>query len=442
MILPRLISIIFALVIGLANPAHAISLLRDADMEYALRQVAKPILTAAGLSPTQVKILVVDDNGLNAFVIDSQHIFLNAGLIMKLKTAASLQAVIAHEAAHITNGHLARRPANMRSARTAAGLGTALAAVAGAASGNGQAAAAIALGSQGSALRLFLSHTRAEEAAADISSVRFMKRAGVDPQGAVDVQEIFRGQELLHESRQDPYMRSHPLSRDRLRALKGLVAGNPGGQENTSTEYWFARARGKLSAFKRAPSWTLRRSKESLTQDIRLMREAAAHHRQSNLSKALKAIDGAIAIRPKDPYLRELKGQILLESRKFDQAVAVYAQAAKMAPRNALILGGLGRAQLAAGQYKASLRTLEAARSRDFSDARILRDLAVAYARQKKHGMASLATAERYALQGRLKDAGIHAKRASDQLARGSGPWQRAQDVLHAAKQAQRKRWR
>ena len=54
--------------------------------------------------------------------------------------------------------------------------------------------------------------------------------------------------------------------------------------------------------------------------------------------------------------------------------------------------------------------------------------------------MASLVTAERYAIQGRLKDAGIHAQRASDLLPRGSGGWQRAQDVLSAAEAANRKR--
>ena len=76
---------------------------------------------------------------------------------------------------------------------------------------------------------------------------------------------------------------------------------------------------------------------------------------------------------------------------------------------------------------------LEAARGRDFSDVRILRDLSVAYAKTGKPAMASLVTAERYALQGRLKDAAIHAKRAEGALPRGSGPWQRAQDVLSAA---------
>ncbi|MFC0161381.1 M48 family metalloprotease, partial [Mameliella alba] len=118
-----------ALSIMAAAPAQAATtLLRDADMEYALRQLAAPILTAAGLSPQQVKIIVIDDGSLNAFVTDTRHIFLHSGLIMRLDSAEALQAVIAHEAAHIANGHIARRLGNLRAARTAAGIGMALAA--------------------------------------------------------------------------------------------------------------------------------------------------------------------------------------------------------------------------------------------------------------------------------------------------------------------------
>ena len=81
-------------------------------------------------------------------------------------------------------------------------------------------------------------------------------------------------------------------------------------------------------------------------------------------------------------------------------------------------------------------------RSRDFGDARILRDLSVAYARNGQNAMASVVTAERYALQGRMKDAELHAKRAAGALPQGSGPWQRAQDVLSAAKLAKLRRQR
>ncbi|MBS0122728.1 M48 family metalloprotease [Thetidibacter halocola] len=436
MILPRLIALALAMLTVLALPVRAgTTLLRDADIEYALSQLAAPVLQAAGLPASGTRIVLIDDSSLNAFVADTSHIFIHSGLMMKLETAAQLQAVIAHEAAHIANGHLSRRIANMRSARTAAGLGMVLAAAA-AASGSGQGSLAIAAGSAGSAMRLFLSHTRAEESSADLSSVRYLVRAGIDPRAAIQVQRLFSGQESLSVQRQDPYTRTHPLSRDRLRALESLAAGQAATPPNATAEYWFARARGKLTAFKRAPSWTLRRAEDSASRDIALMRQAVAHHRNSATGKAIAAIDGALALRKGDPYLMELKGQILLESRNFGAAVQVYQAAARTAPREPLILGGLGRAMLAAGDFKAALQPLEAARGRDASDARVLRDLAVAYAKLGQPGMASVATAERYALQGRMEDAELHAKRAIDQLPRGSGPWQRAEDVLSAAKRA------
>ncbi|QYX55328.1 M48 family metalloprotease [Roseovarius sp. SCSIO 43702] len=430
-----------ALVLGLviAQPARALTLLRDPDIENALRQLAAPVLKAAGLSPTRTNILVIDDRRLNAFVVDRDNIFIHSGLLLKMDSPEMLQAVIAHEAAHIANGHLVRRPVAMRNARTAAGIGVALAAAAGVAGGNAQAAGALALGASSTAQRLFFAHTRAEESSADASSVRYLVRAGVDPQGAVAVMDIFRGQEALSVGRQDPYARSHPLSADRYRVIKRLADANAGkASGNRSADYWFARAKGKLSAFQRAPKWTLTRAGESGFRDVALMREAIAHHRQSQMGRALRALDQAIALRPDDPYFYELRGQILMENRHFGQAAASYGRAVNAAPRDALILGSYGRALLAQGQYDKALRVLSQARDRDGRDSRVMRDLGVAYAKTGNRGMASLVTAERYALQGRLGDATVHATRASDMLPRGSGGWHRAQDVLSAAKSVSR----
>lgn len=430
-----LVPLALSVVISLqALAAEARGLLRDPDIEYALGQLAAPVLRAAGLNARRTKILVVNDNSLNAFVADTQTIFLHSGLIMKLSSPAALQAVIAHEAAHITNGHLTRRAGNFRAARSAAGLGYVLAAAA-AASGAGEAAAGLAIGAQSSALRRFLSHTRAEESSADQSSFRYLVTAGINPAGALEVHELFRGQELLSAGRQDPYTRSHPLTRDRMRAAQSYVAGIKGNfTERPEHRYWFERAQGKLSAFLRAPRWTLRRADSSVTPDIAAMRKAIAYHRRSDLANAVKHIDQALARRPNDAFYIELKAQFLLENRRFAQAAQTYGQAASMTGGHPLILGGQGRAQLAAGQVSAALGTLETARARDFGDPRILRDLAVAYAKSGQNGMASLVTAERYALGGRLKDARVNAKRAEALLPRGSGPWQRAQDVLSATR--------
>ncbi|MEX0308649.1 MAG: M48 family metalloprotease [Tateyamaria sp.] len=429
--------------LALALPARAISLLRDADMEYALAQVAAPVLKAAGLSASRTKILVVNDSTLNAFVVSNDAIFIHAGLISRMDRAAMLQAVIAHEAAHIANGHITRRITNLGNMRTAAGLGTALAVLA-AAEGAGEGAVALGLGTQSAAQRTFLRHTRAEESAADRSGASYLRGAGVDLGGMLDVFRLFRGQEALSESRQDPYVRSHPLSRDRLRAIEGYAAayGTSGGANAATWDYWFARAKGKLTAFTRRPSWTLNRLGDSGYQDIALMREAAARHRNSQTRQAVAAIDRAIALRPQDPFLYDLKGQILMESRQFAAAANTHGRAVQLRPNDALLQAGYGRALLASGNTSAALRALERARQIDFRDGSMLRDLSVAYAKSGQRGMASLITAERYALRGRLEDAGIHAKRATGLLAEGSGPWQRAQDVLLASERAEKRKKR
>lgn len=441
----QLVRYIAALVLALvlAQPASAQSLIRDADIEHALAQLARPVLSAAGLSSDRVRILLINDDRLNAFVIDNNHIFLHSGLVMRLETAAQLQSVIAHEAAHIANGHIARRMQNLQNAGTVTGLGMALAAAA-LAGGGGRGAGAVAMGVAGSANRVFMSHTRAEESSADAAGLRYMRAAGIDPRAYIEVLMIFRGQELLPEHRQDPYAQTHPMTRDRMRAVEaqGEAQGSGRYTDDPEAAYWFARARGKLSAFTRAPGWTLKRLGASGHADVALMREAVAAHRTPDARKAIATIDKLVAMRPKDPFVHDLRGQILLESRQAGPAVAAYKRAVDLAPRNALILGGYGRALLAAGQPKAARDVLEQARSRDVLNAGILRDLASAYAQTNAPGMAAVATAERYALMGRFDDAAIHAKRAEALLPRGSPAGLRAQDVLSAAETAQKTRRR
>ncbi len=433
------------LVIAMAAPASAQVILRDADIEHALRELARPVINAAGLSASRLQILIIKNDKMNAFVADADHVFIHSGLLLRLKDPAELQAVIAHELAHIANGHLARRAANYRSARNAAALGTILAGVA-AAAGGGEAAAGLAIGVQSSAQRRFFAHTRAEEASADQSALRYMAANGIDPGAMGDVLELFRGQEVLSVGRQDPYALTHPLSRERIRAVEGYaVAAQDRLQDRPDDMYWFTRAQGKLEAFLRAPSVTLRKVGRKAGQgDITArMRRAIAWHRSPKPQKAIAEITALVAARPNDPYLAELKGQILLESRQFNAAVQAYGKAAALAPRDALVLGGYGRALLAVNTPDNNRRALDVLRkayARDPFSPQMLRDLGLAHARAGQKGMAALVTAERYALIGRLKDAVPHAKRAEGLLPRGSAGWTRAQDILYAATAAAKQR--
>ncbi len=419
-----------------AVQAHAITLIRDAEIERALSELGKPILTAAGLSSSRVRILVINDDSLNAFVIDDRHIFMHSGLLLRMESAAQVQAVIAHEAAHIANGHITRRMADLRRSGNFTSLGVALAAVVGATTGNGQAAAGLAAGAAGSSKRSFFALSRAQEASADQAAARYMARAKIDPMASVEVLNLFRGQEALSIGRQDPYVRTHPLTTDRLRVAKGFASAyGDKAIEHKQSDYWFARAHGKLSAFIRAPSWTLRRVKND-NSATGLMRRAVAYHQRPDPKNAVKTINQLIKARPKDPYYRELRGQIYLESRQFKNAVSAYGEAVNLAPNQPLILSGYGAALLAVGDQasvKKAISVLEKARSRDGADSRSLRNLAVAYAKVGQNGKASLLTAERYMLRGDVKTAGTHAKRASGLLQRGTPSWQRAQDILRAS---------
>ncbi len=425
-------------------PAYSASLIRDAEIEQALQQLAKPVLRSAGLGSGRIRVLVINDPKLNAFVVDANHVFIHSGLIMKLNRPEALQAVIAHELAHIANGHLTRRATNARVAGRVTAIGMALAAAA-AIGGNGDAAVGLAAGTSSSAARRFFAHTRAEESSADQSAMRYMGSAGLDPSAMVDILQIFRGQEALRPGRQDPYARTHPLTQDRLRAVKGFAASYKKRSQPTTTEasYWYARMSAKLNGFLRNPRTVLRRSESKGNGEIATLRRAIAYHKTPNLKKALAEMNALLKMRPRDPYYHELKGQILLEARQFNAAVSSYKQALALAPREPLIESGLGRALLAqgsSGAAKQALTILIRARSRDPGDPQMLRNLALAYAKNGQNAMASVATAERYAVLGRFDDAAIHAKRAIGALPRGSSGWLRAQDILASSKAAPKRK--
>lgn len=426
--------------LALPTPSAAQGLLRDAGMEYALNSLARPILLAAGLPANRTKMLVVNDMSLNAFVVDSRHVFIHAGLLLRLRSADEMQAVIAHEVAHIANGHFARRMLNMQNARSLAGLGAVLAVAAGAAAGSPGLAGGLIAGSASSAERGFLAHTRAEEAAADQSGMRYMAQAGISPEAMRGVLNQFAGQEALAPAQQDPYARTHPLTSDRLRSVDQITPLLTVQETDRShARYWFTRVQAKLSAYLRSPGYTFSRLSPTDDSDAAMIQRAVAHFRQPDLAAARRAVAVLIDRHPEDAYLHELSGWIELESGQAAPAVTAYERAAKLAPTEPLVLAGYGRALLARdtpGDAAAALDALESARARDPFSPRLLRDLAVAYARDGQLPMASLSTAERYALSGALDDARIHAHRAAGQLPTGSPGWSRAQDIIRAAEMA------
>lgn len=431
-----------AVLLSSAPMLRAQSLIRDAEIERTLGMVMRPLTRAAGTGGRRVEIFIVNDRTLNAFVAGGNNMFLNTGLIAKMKTKEMLQAVMAHELAHITQGHRAQRAADLASARTAAGIGMAVG-LAAAAAGAGP---GVIAGMRESLRRSVYAFSRAQESAADAASVRYMTAAGISPQAAVEVLKIFRGQEALSIGRRDPYALTHPLTTQRIARMQAEAArfkGSP--KPDPTTDYWYARTVAKFNGFLGNPSSTLRRLKKSDTGEIATMIRAIAYHRLPKPKLARKHADRLVSMRPSDPYYHELRGQILLESGDARGAVSAYRRAASLAPKEPLILAGLGQAMLAKGSGASVAEArgiLQRAYARDPRDPRMLRALAVAHAKSGQPGPAAVVTAERYALQGNFRQAAVLAERAQRLLPRGTPGWLKADDILAVARKVLAKRKR
>lgn len=415
--------------------AIAQGLIRDAEIERTLKRVLQPLQKSAGIGGSKVDIFIVNSRQLNAFVAGGNNIFLNTGLIRKMKNVEMLQAVMGHELAHIALGHRSARAANLASARTASGIGLAIGVAAAAAAGSSGAGAGVIAGLNESVRRSVFAFSRSQESAADRASIRYMQGAGISPKAAVDVLNIFKGQEALTVNRRDPYVLTHPLTSQRIARMKAAASSYKGSTslQSNNIDYWYARMMVKFNGFIGNPSYNLRRIRKNEKGELETLARAIAYHRQPKPAKARREIDRLVKMRPNDPFYHELRGQILLESGNAKAAVGSYRTAARLAPKEALILGGLGHAMLAKGSGSSvqdALKVLQNAYARDPRDPKTLRNLALAYARTGQPGQASVATAERYALFSNFKQAAIHAKRAQGQLPQGTRGWLKAEDII------------
>ncbi|HRO11691.1 M48 family metalloprotease [Amaricoccus sp.] len=433
-----MLAVVAALAAG--GPAAALSLIRDAEIEHTLGRIADPLLRAAGLRPGAVRIYIVSDREPNAFVAGGSNIFIHTGLMTELDSVDELRAVIAHEIGHITGGHLARRGDATRGGAGIAAIGM-LGALAAAAGGVPEASVAIAAGSAQVAHRSVLAYSRGEEASADQAGLRYLAAAGGDPEAMLDVLDRFRGQDaLLAAGHVDPYAQSHPMWSERMALIEDRVAKMPPGKPPSAEDaYWHGRMVAKLDAFLGSPAQTLRKYPERDGSEAAELARAIAWHRRPDGARAGAAMRALLAARPDDAYYLDLEAQFLLESGKAAAAAGVYRRAAGLAPKEPLILGGLGRALLNMDEAAATAEArnvLEQAFALDKANGAVLRDLALAEARLGNEGAAALATAERFAVEGRFRDADRNAERAAALLPEGSPGWRRAQDIISMARRA------
>lgn len=435
-----------------AQRGEQMVLVRDAEIENAIRIMVAPILRAANLDAGAVEVHLVQDRRVNAFVAGGQRIFLNTGLIMRTESASQLLGVIAHETGHIRGAHLIGLQEAVRNATAQMILETILAGAAAAgASTNRRPDGYAGAGQSGGnvpgppgapgALKTLLSYTRSQEQQADQAGVQIMERAGLSPRGMLEVMRMLQQQERIYVgSGADPYLRSHPSSSERIVFLEEAVARSR--TANTPDPPQFRELHARIVAKTLGyfePQRAMQKYPQSDNSVAGRYGRAMALFRLGQAQASIAMLDQLIREHPRDPYFHELKGDVLRDTGKPAAAVPAYSQAVALAPRDAALRFGLGQAQVNAGQHAAAAKTLEMVVQVEPRNVAAWDLLQRAYDASGNTAMRDLAAAEFFYLQGNKSQAAYKAEAASRALPRGTPAWLRAQD-LKAAIEADRPR--
>jgi len=344
--------------------------------------------------------------------------------------------VIAHEVGHLAAGHSARsgemQRAGMQPFLLTMGLGV-LAAFAGA----GDAAVAL-MGSAGQFGALgAMGYSREQEGRADQAGLNLLNKAGISGRGLVEFFENFRYQEVFQEARRFAYFRSHPLSSDRIERLRARAEKLPDydkpDSEALKAEHAVMKA--KLLGFLSPQRAIVVYSETDTGYPARYAR-AIAYYQMKEPDRALKLIEALLEEQPQNPYLWELKGQILFEEGRPAEAVVAHREAVRLKPDAPLLRVNLAHALIETND-KANLDEaidqLKHAVVAEKDNTMAWRLLAQAYASQGKEGEARLASAEYYFAGGDEKQATQFALRARSMLDPGSIEWRRAVDIVLAS---------
>lgn len=416
------------------QPAMAQSILRDAETEAFFKEISEPLIRAAGLDPSNVNVVLINDKSINAFVAGGQTVYLHSGLIDAASTANEVQGVIAHELGHIEGGHVIRFGEGV-SAATGFSIATLILAAAAIAVGAGQAGMGILAAGQQAALGKFLAFTRAQEGVADASGARYLAAAGISGKGSIAFFKTLQNFEFrLGIPQEDSYARTHPLSGERISVLEDTYRANAAWTAplNAKWEADFKRVKAKLSGYLADPNITLRDYPESDVSIAARYARAYAWHKAAYPEKALAEASTLLKTSTDDPYFLELYGQILLESGQPANAIEPLRKAVKLTGNQPLIAAVFGHA-LIATEDKANLQeattVLKAAVAKDNQNPFAWYQLGVVYEQQGDRPRAALASAERYLMEGAPQFALPNAQEAMAGLPEYSPDWIRAQDI-------------
>ncbi|MEN3372565.1 M48 family metalloprotease [Dechloromonas sp. ZS-1] len=382
--------------------ARDMAYLDDPDIETYLNQLGGRLVAVSTDPGMGFFFFPINDQSINAFAMPGGFIGVHAGLMLAAESESELAGVLAHEISHVTQRHIARQVYQSKKLSIASMVAMGLALLAARSSTQG-ATAAIA-GTQAGVLSAQLAFSRDFERESDRLGFEILRKSGYDVRGMSAFFGRLQKAVRLYENNATAYLRTHPLSGERMSDMQNREVGVPYRQVVDSPDFQLVRA--KLRAMRGIPVEAVR-DFSSLLKEQKYPSEAAAryglafaYYRAQDWGAAERELLAARRLKGGSAMLERLLAETRLAQGETQAGLAVYREAMLRFPLNMGLVYGYGAALIKARRFDESLRFVESQLQNYPADVRLHRMRAESFAGQGRRAPQHQALGEAFALQG------------------------------------------
>ena len=389
--------------IRLREPAY----LDDPDIEAYLNQLGGRLAAVSNDPGFGFYFFPINDPSINAFAMPGGYIGVHTGLIASAQTESELAGVLAHEISHVTQRHIARQMFQSKQVGMASMVAIALAILA--ARSSGQAAGAAIATTQAGAMSAQLAFSRDFEREADRLGFDVLSKSGYDVRGMAGFFNRLQRSVRLYENNATAYLRTHPLTGERLTDMQNREQAVPYHQVADSVDFQLVRA--KVRALQGTPGEAIK-DLEGLLRDKKFASEAAVHYglayarfRARDWGSAEKEIDAVRRLKVSAAMVEHLRADVRIAQGDTAGGLAAYRDAMVRFPLNQGLVYGYGAALVGARRFDESRRFAETQLQNYPEDIGLHKMRAESYAGLGQRAMQHRALAEVFALQGQTAGA-------------------------------------
>ncbi|MBI3093711.1 MAG: M48 family metallopeptidase [Rhodocyclales bacterium] len=382
--------------------------LDDPEVNSYLNRLGNRLAAQSMEARQEFEFFALRDTTLNAFAMPGGFIGVHTGLILAAASESELASVLAHEISHVTQRHLARLVNKSGQGQVTSLLALAVAILA--ARSSPDLAMGAMMAGQGAAVQNQLNYSRDFEREADRFGLGVLERSGFDIRGMSSFFERLQKFGRLYENNAPGYLRTHPLTTERLADMGNRIQSRPYRQVADSLEFQLVRA--KLRAQDGTPRDAVTEFETRLKDRSFAGSEAAVRYglaqaqlRERNLAAAEKQVGELRRLKAVSPMIETLAAQLRLKQGDAAGAVKLLREAQPRFPQERAIAYGLVESLLAARQPQQAIKVTEDELLNYPSDAKMHALQAQTWSLLGKRLQQHRAQAESYALLGQLAQA-------------------------------------